>query len=156
MHVGGLVLFYDACWYDDMKMLFGENTFKMNSISKKLLKNDDMMHVGGFYFDMMHADMMWSIMCSRCCWRNMHVGRWTLVHVTKKFHFLFMYAYAYDAFVYEILLRRAPLADNIGPRYSMLDYAFDKGHRARFIENGVVSNMKEILIKVFKLMKISS
>jgi hypothetical protein len=38
-----------------MKMFFGENTFKMNSISKK---NDDMMHVGGFYFDMMHVDMM--------------------------------------------------------------------------------------------------
>ena len=61
--------------------------------------------------------------------------------------------YAYDAFVYEILLRRAPLADNIGPRYSMLDYALDKGHR--FMENGVVSNMKEILIKVFGLMKTS-
>ena len=69
---------------------------------------------------------------------------------------MFMYAYAYDAFVNEILLRRPPVADNIGPRYSMLDWAFDKGHRARFIENGVVSNMKEILIKVFGLMKISS
>jgi hypothetical protein len=67
-----------------------------------------------------------------------------------------MYAYAYDRFVYEILFRRAPLADNIGPRYSMLDNAFGKGHRARFIENGVVSNMKEILIKVFGLMKIIS
>ena len=33
----------------------------------------------------------------------------------------------------------------------MLDYAFDKGHRARFIENGEVSNMKEILIKVFRI-----
>ena len=52
--------------------------------------------------------------------------------------------------------QRTPLADNIGPRYSMLDYAFDKGHRARFIENGVVSNMEEILIKVFGLMKIIS
>ena len=69
---------------------------------------------------------------------------------------MYAYAYAYDVFVYEILLRRAPLADNIGPWYSMLDYAFDKGHRTRFIENGVVSNMKEILIKVFGLMKISS
>ena len=67
-----------------------------------------------------------------------------------------MYAYAYDAFVYEILLRRAPFADNIGPRYSMLDWAFDKGHRARFIENGEVSDMNEILIKVFGLMKIIS
>ena len=47
-----------------------------------------------------------------------------------------MYAYAYAVFVYEILLRRPPLADNIGQRYSMLDWAFDKGHRARFIENG--------------------
>ena len=51
-----------------------------------------------------------------------------------------MYAYAYGAFVYETLLRRPPLADNIGPRYCMLDWAFDKGHRARFIENGKVSD----------------
>ena len=67
-----------------------------------------------------------------------------------------MYAYAYDAFVYEILLRRPPLADNIGPQYCMLDYAFDKGHHARFIENGEVSNMNEILINFFGLMKIIS
>ena len=67
-----------------------------------------------------------------------------------------MYAYAYDAFVYEILLRRPPLADNISPRYCMLDWAFDKGHRARFIENGEVSDMNEILIKVFRLMKMIS
>ena len=67
-----------------------------------------------------------------------------------------MYAYAYDAFVYETLLRRPPLADNIGPRHCMLDYAFDKGHRARFIENGEVSDMNEILMKVFGLMKIIS
>ena len=33
----------------------------------------------------------------------------------------------------------------------MLDYAFDKGHRARFIENGVVSNMKKILNKSFRV-----
>ena len=69
---------------------------------------------------------------------------------------MFMYAYAYDVFVYEILLSRPPLADNIGPRYSMLDWAFDKGHRARFIENGEVSDMKEILIKVLGLMKMIS
>ena len=69
---------------------------------------------------------------------------------------MFMYAYAYDVFVYEILLRRPPLADNIGPRYCMLDWAFDKGHRARFIENGEVSDMKEILIKVLGLMKMIS
>ena len=35
----------------------------------------------------------------------------------------------------------------------MLDYAFDTGHRARLIENGEVSNMKEILIKVYGLIK---
>ena len=64
-----------------------------------------------------------------------------------------MYAYAYGAFVYETLLRRPPLADNIGPRYCMLDWVFDKGHRGRFIKNGEVSDMKEILIKVFGLMK---
>ncbi|KAE8768287.1 Strictosidine synthase 1 [Hordeum vulgare] len=33
--------------------------------------------------------------------------------------------------------RSAPLADNIGTKYTMLDPAFDKGHRARYIENGV-------------------
>ena len=62
-----------------------------------------------------------------------------------------MHAYAYDAFVFEFLFRRPPLADNIGKRYSMLDYAFDKGHRARFIENGVVSNMKEIFNQSFRI-----
>ena len=67
-----------------------------------------------------------------------------------------MYAYAYGAFVYETLLRRPPLADNIGPRYCMLEWAFDKGHRAHFIENGEVSDMKEILIKVLGLMKMIS
>ena len=67
-----------------------------------------------------------------------------------------MYAYAYGAFVYETLLRRPPLADNIGPRYCMLDWAFDKGHRARFIENEEVSYMNEILTKVFRLMKMIS
>ena len=36
--------------------------------------------------------------------------------------------------------RRPPLADDIGIKYTMLDPTFDKGHRARFIENGVVSN----------------
>ena len=64
--------------------------------------------------------------------------------------------HAYGAFVYEILLRRAPLADNIGQRYSMLDWAFDKGHRACFIENGEVSDMKKKLIKVLGLMKMIS
>ena len=36
--------------------------------------------------------------------------------------------------------RRPPLADDIGIKYTMLDPTFDKGHRARFIENRVVSN----------------
>ena len=73
----------------------------------------------------------------------------------QEISFFFVYAYAYDSF-FEIILRRAPLADNIGPRYCMLDWAFDKGHRARFIENGEVSDMKEILIKVLGLMKMIS
>ena len=34
--------------------------------------------------------------------------------------------------------RRPPLADDIGTKYTMLDPRFDKRHRARFIENGVV------------------
>ena len=34
--------------------------------------------------------------------------------------------------------RRPPLADDIVIKYTMLDLAFDKGHRAHFIENGVV------------------
>ena len=56
----------DACWYDDMKMLFGDNTLKMNVGGFFC----DMMHVGGFVFiDMSNVDMIWSIMCSRYCWR---------------------------------------------------------------------------------------
>jgi hypothetical protein len=65
-------------------------------------------------------------------------------------HF-FIYAYAYNAYVYEILFRRAPLADNIGKRYCMLDYVFNKGHRARFIENRVVSTKIEILNQSFRI-----
>ena len=56
-------------WYEDVvwrKYIQDELYLK-----KIVNKNDDIMHVGGFYFDMMHVDMMWSIMCSRCCWRNM-------------------------------------------------------------------------------------
>ena len=36
--------------------------------------------------------------------------------------------------------RRPPLADDIGIKYTMLDPTFDKGHHARSIENGVISN----------------
>ena len=53
---------------------------------------------------------------------------------------IFNYAYAY---VYAILLRRPPLANNIGTKYTMHDPAFDKGHRARFMENGVVITILE-------------
>ena len=52
----------------------------------------------------------------------------------------FNYAYAY---VYAILFRRSPLAGNIGTNYTLLDPAFDKGHRACFIENGVVITILE-------------
>lgn len=34
--------------------------------------------------------------------------------------------------------KRAPLAPTIGTKYTMLDHAFDNGHRARFMENGVM------------------
>ncbi|KAE8767464.1 Serine/threonine-protein phosphatase 7 long form-like protein [Hordeum vulgare] len=34
--------------------------------------------------------------------------------------------------------KRAPLADNIRTKYTMLDPAFDKGHRAHFIQNGLM------------------
>ena len=42
-------------------MLFGKNYFKIwwYDVCWRI------------FFDMMHVDMIWSIMCSRCCWRNM-------------------------------------------------------------------------------------
>ena len=39
--------------------------------------------------------------------------------------------------------RRPPLADDIDTKYTMLDPTFDKGHCARFIENGVVITILE-------------
>lgn len=50
----------------------------------------------------------------------------------------FNYDYVY---VYAILFWRPHLSDNIDTEYTMLDPAFDKGHRARFIENGVMITM---------------
>ena len=44
--------------------------------------------------------------------------------------------------------RRPPLADDIGTKYTMLDPRFDKRHRARFIENGVVIT---ILNQIFRI-----
>ena len=44
--------------------------------------------------------------------------------------------------------RRPPLADDIGTKYTMLDPRFDKHHRARFIENGVVIS---ILNQIFRI-----
>ena len=43
---------------------------------------------------------------------------------------------------------RPPLADDIGMKYTMLDPRFDKRHRARFIENGVVIT---ILNQIFRI-----
>ncbi|KAE8776404.1 Serine/threonine-protein phosphatase 7 long form-like protein [Hordeum vulgare] len=34
--------------------------------------------------------------------------------------------------------KRRPLVEHIETKYTTLDPAFDKGHRARFIENGVM------------------
>ena len=72
MHVGGL----DCSFMMHVDMMIWRCCLeKIHSrwtlFKKNYLRNDDMMHVGGFYFDMMHVDMIWSIMCSRCCWRNM-------------------------------------------------------------------------------------
>ena len=55
-----------------------------------------------------------------------------LVHVKNSFDMLML--------MFMQFFRRPPLADDIGIKYTMLDPTFDKGHRARFIENGVVSN----------------
>ena len=43
--------------------------------------------------------------------------------------------------------RRPPLADDVGTKYTMLDPRFDKRHRVRFIENGVVIS---ILNQIFR------
>ena len=70
------------------------------------------------------------------------------IYMNELIMLYYFYAYAY---VYAILFRRPPLPDDIGVRYSMFDPAFDKGHRARFIENGVVITIIETLNQSFRI-----
>ena len=44
--------------------------------------------------------------------------------------------------------RRPPLADDIGTKYTMLDPRFNKRHRARFIENGVVITISNQIFQI--------
>ena len=49
--------------------------------------------------------------------------------------------------------RRPPIGPAIGTNYTMLDPAFDNGHRARYIENGVVNSTDQRLATQFCLFK---
>ncbi|KAE8809200.1 Serine/threonine-protein phosphatase 7 long form-like protein [Hordeum vulgare] len=47
--------------------------------------------------------------------------------------------------------KRPPVSDNVGIRYSMLDHVFDTGHRARFIENGLLYNATQRMEKTSRM-----